>query len=114
MSIEYDYYALLELFCEEPQILDNDSTMYLFSKKNNEGYCFILFFDVVGSKAFISLSHDSLLTRIYEIQCERVVAIQVYLDRSGSLILKQEHTSSVIQVIFKPNFILSLGEASDP
>lgn len=109
MSLIYNYFDLLELFCDEPQYINKEKTILLFTKKNNLRYLFTFIFDVTQHTAYISLSDEKLSSRLYEIRINNVSEIVCIAGKAGVLIIKRSTTQNLIQITFNPIFILKVG-----
>ncbi|MBD1372160.1 hypothetical protein IC620_07265 [Hazenella sp. IB182357] len=104
MCIEYDEYNLLELFCSEPLIIDEEARIYRYETIDAVGFIFTLSFWGYEKNAFIRLEYQNLVNPIYDLQFKNVTRLKV--DDEKLTIYQDEQAK--VRVYFKPNFTLEL------
>ncbi|KFN12931.1 hypothetical protein [Bacillus pseudomycoides] len=103
MGIIYDELELLELFCNEPTVIDADASIYSYKSIDMSGYTLELFLSVYENYVSLELAHENLKSLIYDIVLVDVNKIKTWED---TLKIYDENEKQLLQISFKPNFSL--------
>lgn len=107
MSIFYDKYSLLNLFCDEPVFIDKESKILTYTYEDNLGFKFILHFSTFEEYVSITLSYNNMTNPIFDILLSNVEKIDADNEK---LIIYVRDNDKRISVYLKPNISLSFDE----
>ncbi|MGS2751075.1 hypothetical protein ACVAMH_30230 [Bacillus zanthoxyli] len=103
MGIIYDELELLEIFCNEPTVIDADASIYSYNSTDTSGYTLELFISVYENYVSLELTHENLKSLIYDIV---VVNVNKIKTSENTLKVYDESEKQLLQISFKPNFSL--------
>ncbi|MBI6871804.1 hypothetical protein [Clostridium aciditolerans] len=107
MSIFYDKYSLLNLFCDEPVFIDKEAKILTYTYEDNFGFKFILHFSTFEEYVSITLSYNNMTNPIFDILLSNVEKIDADNEK---LIIYVRDNDKKISVYLKPNISLSFDE----
>lgn len=115
MSIFYDKYSLLNLFCDEPVFIDKEAKILTYTYEDNLGFKFILHFSTFEEYVSITLSYNNMTNPIFDILLSNVEKIDANnvekIDANNEkLIIYVRNNDKKISVYLKPNISLSFDE----
>lgn len=105
MVIKYDEYALLELFCSEPIVIERDAEIFQYQKNDSFGFKLTIYFSAYDQSATVSLEHEHLERPLYDIALKHVTAIRANKNKLSIYLSNEE---KVIEISFEPNFIMDI------
>lgn len=105
MSIIFDEYGLLELFCNEPKVIDDQAQIFLYDSCDGSGFRLSLYFSAYDRNATVSLEWNDLPNPIFDVGLEEVHSINTLND---ILTIKFGELKKELKVAFKPNFSLDI------
>ncbi|HDR7676659.1 TPA: hypothetical protein QCX88_004830 [Bacillus wiedmannii] len=103
MGIIYDELELLEIFCNEHEVIDADASIFSYKSTDKLGYTLELFISVYENYVSFELTHENLKSVIYDIVVVNVNKIKTW---ENTLKVYDESEKQLLQVAFKPNFSL--------
>ncbi len=103
MGIIYDELELLEIFCNEHEVIDADASIFSYKSIDTLGYTLELFISVHENYVSFELTHENLKSVIYDIVVVNVNKIKTW---ENTLKVYDESEKQLLQVAFKPNFSL--------
>ncbi|MGF9831499.1 MULTISPECIES: hypothetical protein [Bacillus cereus group] len=103
MGIIYDELELLEIFCNEPKVIDANASIYSYKSTDTLGYTLELFISVYENYVSLELTHENLKLLIYDVVVVNVNKIKTW---ENTLKVYDESEKQLLQVAFKPNFSL--------
>lgn len=102
--MQYESYELLELFENEPKVIDKEAGMYDYYTAEINGFVLSLNIWEYDGNAYITLTHKDLKVPIYEVAINFVNKIMV---KDNALFIFREGIEQPFTVYFKPNFSFS-------
>ncbi|OYD07408.1 hypothetical protein [Paludifilum halophilum] len=100
----YDEYELLELFCSEPKVIDQEVGIYEYQMSSETGHTFTLYFSIHEETVIITLSHNKLMNPIFDISLKEVEKIKA---DSEKLVFTRNDKPTVMMYV-KPSFTLEI------
>ena len=104
MSLTYDGYELLELFCSEPNIIDKDAEIFTYNFEDKHGFLFKLYFSVYDERATVRLENKDLENPVFDIELSNVKKIKADSEKL-SIYLREDKE---VRIYFKPSFTLDI------
>lgn len=105
MSIIFDEYGLLELFCNEPNVIDEQAQIFLYDSVDRFGFRLSLYFSAYDKNATVSLRCNNMPNPIFDIGVEEVHSITT-LNSILTIIFGESKRE--LNVAFTPNFSLDI------
>jgi len=102
-----DKYELLELFQCEPNVIDEDAEIYVYTSINKNGFKFELYLSIYDMNASITLYHNELTVPIFDIGVSDVRKIEAFANKLS--IYSSEDDNPIAVIFFESNFRLELN-----
>ncbi|MCI1696856.1 hypothetical protein [Aneurinibacillus aneurinilyticus] len=75
MSIRFDEYKLLELFGNEPKVIDEEAEIYVYSTGYVDEFLFELYFSTYDERVSVRLEYKNLSNPIFEVGLDNISRI---------------------------------------
>lgn len=107
MLLVIDKLDLLELFENEPKIIDEEAGLYKYSRKDEHGFTLTMSLFLYDEYCSLTLEYKDFKMPLYEMGFNKIEKIECSENR---LIIKQEDKPESVIVYFKPNYSLTFSE----
>ncbi|GAC43357.1 hypothetical protein [Paenibacillus popilliae] len=105
MSIRFDEYKLLEIFCNEPKILVEEAEIYLYSTGYVKDFLFELYFSTFDEHVSVRLEHKHLVNPIFDIGLDNISTIRCDEEK---IELCRDEENPVLRIYMKPSVTLDI------
>lgn len=105
MFIKYNGFDLLELFCNEPKIIDEDAEIFRYELEDDFGFKLSMYISKYDQNVVLRLENQKYFNPIFDIDLKKVERIEK--DGEKLSVYRSEIPKRMI-VYFKPNFRLEL------
>lgn len=104
MFIKFDEFELLELFEKEPIVIGDEAAgMFIYSKKDDQGFKLVLTLSIYEMQCGISLNYKNMGSSIFDFELKDVGTI---IGEDQKLKILSRDNEKIIEVLFKPHFAL--------
>ncbi len=105
MFIKYNGYDLLELFCNEPRIINNEADIFSYTAEDAFGFKFCMYVSIYDRNVVLQLDHHNYTEPIFYLDLKDVEKLE---GEKEKLLIYREKIAKPIVVYFKPNFQLGI------
>lgn len=108
MSPFFDEYDLLELFGDEPNILDEEAKIFQYHTKDEYGFSLYLLISAFEEFLVLRLEHDKLVNPIFDIEIKNIHKINCDHEKIEFYYRIDSSKDKIAKLYLKPSFELEV------
>lgn len=105
MFIKYNGYDLLELFCQEPKIINDEADIFSYKTEDSFGLSLYMYVSTYDKNVLLQLEHKNYKKPIISLDLYEVERLHKEEER---LKIIRAHSQKLVTVYFKPDLRLEV------